>query len=162
MAYLLTMELGEAALEVNLLPVELLCALTAGSGTAGVVVVEVRAGLTGTAGSAVGWDWWREVLLAGTGAGVGVVVEVVVGKVVVLAGVAVGVAVVVAAAAVETVLVEAASLALFSALILSISSSSLAAAEGLVGVTTGFGAAGFGAGGGVSFFLGLVSSISRS
>ena len=65
------------------------------------------------------------------------------------------------AGAVLTALVVA-SLALFSALILSISSSSLAAPDGLAGVTAGLGAAGFGAGGGVSFFLGLVSSISLS
>lgn len=59
MAYRFTMELGEAALEVNLLlllPVVAAAAvvwpaLTVGSGAAGVAVVEVREGLTGTAGS---------------------------------------------------------------------------------------------------------------
>jgi len=66
------MELGEAALEVNLLPIELLV----GAGAGGAAVVEVRAGLTGTGGSTAGWDCWREVRLAGTGA---VVVVVVVG-----------------------------------------------------------------------------------
>ena len=72
-------------------------------------------------------------------------------------------AVVTAVAVEEVEAVEvAASLALFSALIRSISSSSLAAAAGLAGVAAGFGAAGLGAGGGVSFFLGRVSSISRS
>ena len=72
-------------------------------------------------------------------------------------------AVVTAVAVEEAEAVEvAASLALFSALIRSISSSSLAAAAGLAGVAAGFGAAGLGAGGGVSFFLGRVSSISRS
>ena len=52
MAYLFTMELGEAALDVNLLAVELLAC--AGAGGAGVVMVEVRAGRTGTEGSTVG------------------------------------------------------------------------------------------------------------
>ena len=160
MAYRFTMELGEAALEVNLLAwLELAwAALTVGSGAGGVaVVVEVREGLTGTAGSTLVWGCWREVLLAGTGAGAGVVVlaGLVAVVVVVLDGV-------VTALAVETAEVVA-SLALFSALIRSISSSSLAAAAGLAaGVTAGFGAAGLGAGGGVSFFLGRVSSISRS
>ena len=99
-----------------------------------------------------------EVLLAGTGAAV-----VVVGRLDRLAAVLAGEAVVEAAVALEVVLVELlASLALFSALILSISSSSLAAPDGLEGVTAGLGAAGFGAGGGVSFFLGRANSISRS
>ena len=101
-----------------------------------------------------------EVLLAGTGAAV---VVVVVGRLDRLAAVLAGEAVVEAAVALEVVLVELlASLALFSALILSISSSSLAAPDGLEGVTAGLGAAGFGAGGGVSFFLGRANSISRS
>ena len=64
------------------------------------------------------------------------------------------------AAVVVVVEEEAASLALFSCLILSISSSSCFGA-GLDGVTTGLGAAGLGAGGGVAF-LGLASSISLS
>ena len=167
MAYRFTMELGEAALEVNLLAwLELVwAALTVGSGAAGVaevgeVMVEVRDGLTGTAGSTLVWGCWREVLRAGTGAGA--VVVVLAGLAWLAAVVVVVLDGVVTALAVETAEVVA-SLALFSALIRSISSSSLAAAPGLAaGVTAGLGAAGLGAGGGVSFFLGRVSSISCS
>ena len=161
MAYRFTMELGEAALEVNLLPVVAAVVwpgLTAGSGAAGVVVVEVRDGLTGTGGSTLVWGCWREVLLAATGA---VAVVVVLAGLGWLTAVVVVVDGVVTALAVEAVEVVA-SLALFSALIRSISSGSWAAAAGLAGVTIGLGAAGLGAGGGVSFFLGRVSSISRS
>ena len=128
----------------------------AGDGSA-VTALVLRAGLTGVGGSAEGWDW-REVRLAATGAEEVVLVVTELG-VLVTAGVVTlaGVGVLLTAVA----LPEAASLALFSFLILSISSSSLAAA-GRVGVTAGLGAAGLGAGGGVSFFLGRANSISLS
>ena len=128
----------------------------AGDGSA-VTALVLRAGLTGVGGSAEGWDW-REVRLAATGAEeVSVVTEL--GVLVTLGVVTLtGAGVLLTAVA----LADAASFALFSFLILSISSSSLAAA-GRDGVTTaGLGAAGLGAGGGVSFFLGLVNSISLS
>jgi len=159
------MEPGDPALEVYLLPVTLaVCPALGGdvtraaaSGAAGVTVL-VRVGLTGadaaTTGAGAGFGCWvNDVRRAGTGAGAAGVTGVVV-TVVVVAGVGGEVVVVAEAEAV------AASLALFSCLILSISSSSLGGA--LVGGGCGLGAAGFGAGGGVSFFLGRISSISCS
>lgn len=165
------MEPGEPALDVYLLPVTLAVwpalggdvTLWAGSGAAGVTIVLVRVGLTGADAATTGAGgvgcWATDVRRAGTGtatAGVVVVAGAEV-TVVALAGV-VGADVVAVAVVVPDA--DAASFALFSCLILSISSSSLAA--GRVGGGAGLGAAGFGAGGGVSFFFGRRISISRS
>lgn len=165
----MTIELGEPALDVYLLPVTLAVwpalggdvTLCAGSGAAGVTVL-VRAGLTGADAATTGAGgvgcWETDVRLAGTGAGAAGVTVVVGVEVTEVA-----VAGVVGEVVVAVVEADAASLALFSSLILSISSSSLAAApDGRVGGGCGLNAAGFGAGGGVSFFLGRMSSISRS
>jgi len=126
------MELGDPALEVYLLPVTLAAwavlggevTLWAGSGAAGVMVL-VRAGLTGAVAAAAGAGagcWVTDVRRVGTGAGAAGVAGVTGagGEVVTVVGVA-GVVGEVVVAVAEA---PAASFALFSCLILSISSSS--------------------------------------
>ena len=122
MAYLLTIEFGDVALDVSLLPAPVLAAwavlLAAGVGAGSGAAVVLRAGRTGV-GSVGATDAWTDVRLAGTGAAVSVTVGAGVGA----AGAGAGVVVVVVAAG------AFAMASLFSRLILSISSSSLASAS---------------------------------
>jgi hypothetical protein len=159
----LTIELGDPDLEVNLLPDTLvwfvLAVVVLGLELSVEAVVAVVTGallgLTGaTSGAAAGIGLADSLRTAGMGAAVGVVTA---------AGVettgAAGTTGVADGAVVVSVDVCAASLALFSFFILSISSSVLA--EGRVGGGAGLDT-GLGAGGGVSFFLGRSNSISLS
>ena len=123
MAYLLTIEFGDVALDVSLLPAPVLAAwavlLAAGVGAGSGAAVVLRAGRTGV-GSTGAADAWTDVRLAGTGAAVSVTVGAGAGA---AAGAGAGVVVVVVAAG------AFAMASLFSLLILSISSSSLASAS---------------------------------
>lgn len=165
-AYLLTIELGDPDLDVNLLPATLVVAVCCVLPTLGGDVTLVSTGggteetldLVGLTGAGGVGCWVTDVRRAGTGATVAGVVVVGVG-VDVTVDVVTDDGVLATAVVVDTEAV-AASLALFSCLILSISSSSCLGAGLIVGGGTAD--LGLGAGGGVSFFLGLISSISCS
>lgn len=141
------MELGDVALDAYFDPatlpvclaaavVLLLSAAAAVAGAVGAATVEVLLGLTGvgSAGAGVGWERVEDLRAVGTGAVAAAAVVTAAGVGVVEAIVGAGAGVGVAAAVVTAVVVEpwAASLALFSFLILSMSSS-LLAPEGLLG-----------------------------
>lgn len=161
--YLPTIEFGEVALELYRLP-DTLAPWDVLEGAAGVVSCAGGAvdteddldGRTGATGSGAGVEVTVDCLLmVGTGAATGAAtVGAGVGTTGV-SGTAVAVGVVVLSVAVVV------SLALFSCLILSISSSLLDPVFGLGAGWAGL-ATGLGAGGGVSFFFGLINSISLS